>query len=238
MIELRDPRRRRTRARGAGGERPQPPEHRRRPRHRIVTRDGHIKILDFGLAKLAQGLETTDLSDPTGLPTSRAGRARARWSGPEFAAVRYGGARVRLEYPLDRVIYETTGNLGWPRVSPSCDAVAFVDHPYLRDDRGAIVLVGRAGRVRARSGRSRGTTTPSPWTSHPTGSRCCSPSRTRPAGAATGCTCGGPKARPPCAWARVTSTACPRTAGGPSPRPSKPRRASSSCPPGRERRER
>jgi Tol biopolymer transport system component len=72
----------------------------------------------------------------------------ADWSrdGAEFAAVRYGGARVRLEYPLDRVLYETTGNLGWPRISPSGDAVAFVDHPYLRDDRGAIALVDREGR--------------------------------------------------------------------------------------------
>ena len=72
----------------------------------------------------------------------------ADWSraGAEFALVRLGGPRLRLEFPLDRVVYETTGNITWPRLSPRGDAVAFIDHPFLRDDRGAIVLVDRAGR--------------------------------------------------------------------------------------------
>ena len=74
--------------------------------------------------------------------------AAADWSrdGAEFAIVRFGGPRLRLEFPLDHVVFETTGNVTWPRVSPRGDAVAFIDHPFLRDDRGAIALVDRAGR--------------------------------------------------------------------------------------------
>jgi hypothetical protein len=74
--------------------------------------------------------------------------ASADWSrdGSAFALVRFGGPRVRLEFPLDRVVYETTGNITWPRVSPRGDAVAFIDHPFARDDRGAIALVDREGR--------------------------------------------------------------------------------------------
>ena len=74
--------------------------------------------------------------------------ASADWGrdGAEFALVRFGGPRLRLEFPLDRVVYETTGNVTWPRVSPRGDAVAFIDHPFTRDDRGAVALVDREGR--------------------------------------------------------------------------------------------
>jgi Tol biopolymer transport system component len=74
--------------------------------------------------------------------------ATADWSrdGAEFALVRYGGTRVRLEFPLDRVVYETAGNITWPRISPRGDGVAFIDHPFVRDDRGAVALVDREGR--------------------------------------------------------------------------------------------
>jgi hypothetical protein len=72
----------------------------------------------------------------------------ADWSrdGGQLALVRLGGPRLQLEFPLDRVVYETAGNVTWPRISPRGDAVAFVDHPFPRDDRGAIALVDRAGR--------------------------------------------------------------------------------------------
>ncbi len=72
----------------------------------------------------------------------------ADWSrdGAEFVVVRFGGARVRLELPPGRVVYETTGNVTWPRISPRGDAVAFLDHPFPTDDRGAIALVDRGGK--------------------------------------------------------------------------------------------
>ena len=66
--------------------------------------------------------------------------------GAELAVTRGGGPRLRLEFPLGRVVYETTGNISFPRISPGGDVVAFIDHPYIRDDRGAIALVDREGR--------------------------------------------------------------------------------------------
>jgi Tol biopolymer transport system component len=44
------------------------------------------------------------------------------------------------------VVYETSGGVSWPRISPGGDAAAFIDHPFTRDDRGAIALVDREGR--------------------------------------------------------------------------------------------
>jgi Tol biopolymer transport system component len=72
----------------------------------------------------------------------------ADWSrdGAELAVVRFGGPRLRLEFPLGRVAHETSGGVSWPRISPRGDAVAFIDHPFTRDDRGAIALVDREGR--------------------------------------------------------------------------------------------
>jgi Tol biopolymer transport system component len=74
--------------------------------------------------------------------------AAADWSrdGGELAVVRFGGPRLRLEFPPGRAVYETTGGITWPRISPRGDAVAFIDHPFTRDDRGAIALVDRGGR--------------------------------------------------------------------------------------------
>jgi Tol biopolymer transport system component len=43
-------------------------------------------------------------------------------------------------------VYETSGGVSWPRISPGGDAAAFIDHPFTRDDRGAIALVDREGR--------------------------------------------------------------------------------------------
>jgi Tol biopolymer transport system component len=92
----------------------------------------------LGRVPLAGGALRSIVENPTA----------ADWSpnGTELAVVRFGGAGVRLELPPGRVLYETTGNVSWPRISPRGDAVAFIDHPFLRDDRGAIALVDREGR--------------------------------------------------------------------------------------------
>ncbi len=77
----------------------------------------------------------------------------ADWSpdGANLAVVRAPEWRYRLEYPAGKVLYETTGYISHPRVSPKGDAVAFLDHPVLGDDRGSVAIVDLAGKKKTLS---------------------------------------------------------------------------------------
>src|SRR5262249_21567376 len=60
-------------------------------------------------------------------------RSGARWAagspeGTNLAVVRDVGPRNRLEYPIGKVIYETSGFATHPRVSRKGDSVVFLDH--------------------------------------------------------------------------------------------------------------
>jgi hypothetical protein len=72
----------------------------------------------------------------------------ADWSpdGASLAVVREAGGRDRLEYPVGTLLYESSGYISDPRVSPSGDQVAFFEHPTKYDDRGGIVVVDRSGK--------------------------------------------------------------------------------------------
>jgi Tol biopolymer transport system component len=72
----------------------------------------------------------------------------ADWSpdGRELAIVRDVGAHNRLEFPIGKMLYETTGWISHPRVSPDGGRVAFIDHPILRDDGGSVAVVDREGK--------------------------------------------------------------------------------------------
>ena len=50
----------------------------------------------------------------------------------ELVVVRMSDGRVRLEYPLGKVLYETTVLIGIPRISPRGDAIAFRDGRSLK----------------------------------------------------------------------------------------------------------
>ncbi|MEI6669794.1 MAG: protein kinase [Acidobacteriota bacterium] len=71
----------------------------------------------------------------------------ADWSpdGATLALVRRVGGKDRLEYPMGHLLYETTGYISHPRVSPTGDAVAFLDHPIYDDNRGTVALVTLSG---------------------------------------------------------------------------------------------
>jgi len=69
----------------------------------------------------------------------------ADWSpdGESLAIIRDVNGRDRLEFPAGKVLYESSGYLSDPRVSPSGDRVAFFEHPVKWDDRGNVGVVGR-----------------------------------------------------------------------------------------------
>ena len=80
--------------------------------------------------------------------------ADAAWSpdGANMAVVRAPQWRYRLEFPAGKVLYETTGYVSDPRVSPKGDAIAFLDHPIFGDDRGSVAILDLAGKKTALSG--------------------------------------------------------------------------------------
>jgi len=76
----------------------------------------------------------------------------ADWSpdGSKLAISRYIAERstYTLEYPIGKVLYETKGYISDIRVSPDADLVAFMDHPVLGDDMGAVAVVDQLGKRR------------------------------------------------------------------------------------------
>jgi eukaryotic-like serine/threonine-protein kinase len=62
--------------------------------------------------------------------------------------VRLQGGKQRLEYPIGKVLYETSGWINDARISPDGKHVAFIDHPVVPDDRGSIAIVNREGELK------------------------------------------------------------------------------------------
>jgi Tol biopolymer transport system component len=71
----------------------------------------------------------------------------ADWShdGKNLVVVRQVDGRFRLEYPIGRVLYETTGWITYARLSPKGDRIAFLDHPTLGEDDGSVSVVDLGG---------------------------------------------------------------------------------------------
>ena len=81
---------------------------------------------------------------PTGRPTARTS-----------LIVRVVGDKCRLEFPAGKVLYETTGWIGNPAISPKGDRIAFMDHPVVNDDGGSVAFVDLAGKKTTLSPRIR-----------------------------------------------------------------------------------
>src|SRR5277367_6533694 len=77
----------------------------------------------------------------------------ADWApdGSSLAIVRQEQGRHRLEFPLGKVLYQADGWIGHIRISPKADMVAFIDHPQLGDDGGAVAMVDLAGKKKTLS---------------------------------------------------------------------------------------
>jgi serine/threonine protein kinase/Tol biopolymer transport system component len=72
----------------------------------------------------------------------------ADWSpdGSSLAVVRQEQGRHRLEFPVGKLLYEADGWIGHIRIAPKADMIAFIDHPQLGDDGGALAVVDMAGK--------------------------------------------------------------------------------------------
>jgi len=73
--------------------------------------------------------------------------AWADWSPEgELAVVHHLNGRDNLEYPVGKVLYQTSGSISNIRFSPRGDRIAFLDHPKRWDDSGSVCVMDLAGR--------------------------------------------------------------------------------------------
>ena len=109
----------------------------------LIVNASHVDQRLFGgtLARMTIGSSPRELAE----------RVReADWApdGGSLAIIRdVGNGRDRLEFPLGTTLYEASGYLSDPRVSPDGTRVAFFEHPWRYDDRGWLKVVDRQGGV-------------------------------------------------------------------------------------------
>jgi serine/threonine protein kinase len=109
-----------------------------------VSRSGELAIALNGTT-LARAPRTG------GAPRELLGQVTgADWSldGARLAAAHFQNGKCRLEYPIGTPLYETIGWISHVRFSPEGDAIAFMDHPFVGDDRGSVMLVDLKGNKR------------------------------------------------------------------------------------------
>jgi serine/threonine protein kinase len=109
------------------------------------THDGQLETVDGMLARapLAGGSPKDLLSD-------------VRWadwsSDGDMAVVHNVDGHSRLEYPIGKVLFQSGGWISNIRFSPQGDKIAFMDHPRLWDNRGAVCTVDLAGHEKTLTG--------------------------------------------------------------------------------------
>jgi serine/threonine protein kinase/Tol biopolymer transport system component len=83
------------------------------------------------------------------------GIQEADWApdGKTMLVVRDAGTKSRLEYPIGKVLYETSGHVSYARFSPSGDRIAFMDHPFPLDDAGKVAVVDLSGKKTTLTGQ-------------------------------------------------------------------------------------
>ncbi len=108
------------------------------------THDGQMETVDGMLARtpLAGGSPKEVLADVRWADWSADGR---------LAVVHYVEGHSQLEYPIGRALYQSSGWISNIRFSPKGDAIAFLDHPVLWDNRGSVCVADLEGHVRTLS---------------------------------------------------------------------------------------
>ena len=66
--------------------------------------------------------------------------------GSDLAVSHVVDGKYRLEFPIGKVVYETTGWVSHVRVSPDGKRVAFLDQPIVGDDRGSLSIIDGSGK--------------------------------------------------------------------------------------------
>jgi eukaryotic-like serine/threonine-protein kinase len=74
----------------------------------------------------------------------------ADWSadGARLAVIRHANDKFRLEYPLGKLLYETSNWIDQVRVSSDGTHLAFLQHPPGSDDRGDVIVSDLSGSLR------------------------------------------------------------------------------------------
>lgn len=72
--------------------------------------------------------------------------------GKNLAIVRCDGTMETLEFPIGNVLFRTSGWISIPRISPAGDAIGFLEHPLLGDDRGYVSVVDMNGKAKRLTG--------------------------------------------------------------------------------------
>src|SRR5262245_53948028 len=112
----------------------------------------YLQIGTLARAALSGGAPRETLPDVHG----------ADWSpdGKEVAVLRLLEGKDRLEYPAGKVLYEATGNLSDPRISPDGKWIALMGHCV---DATSVIAVGRDGRKKELSSGWEVTSTGLAW---------------------------------------------------------------------------
>ena len=106
----------------------------------IDCRSNHPGVCAGTLARAAlTGGSPRDVAD---------GVQEADWApdGATLMVVRDVGGKARLEFPMGKVLYETSGHISYARLSPKADRIAFLDHPFPLDDAGTVAVIDLAGK--------------------------------------------------------------------------------------------
>ncbi len=83
------------------------------------------------------------------------GVQEADWApdGTTLMIVRDAGGKSRIEFPLGKILYETSGHVSYARLSPKGDRIAFLDHPFPLDDAGTVAVIDLAGKKTTLTGK-------------------------------------------------------------------------------------
>jgi serine/threonine protein kinase len=121
-----------------------------------VSSTGELAVLTHAVAGFHRLFSGTLSILPLGSESPRELENHVRdadWApnGTDLAIIRDTNDVDHLEYPEGTVIAQSSGYLSDARVSPSGDAVAYMQHPVKDDDRGVVLIVDRTGHKLAQS---------------------------------------------------------------------------------------